>query len=298
MPEHYQKILQYFEYLSATYHVSICIKDFSGFIPLDKDLDHSLQPYLAHTNPFCMYIKADQKQYFRCLDMMRPMYIRCAQGKPFFGLCHAGVGEYVIPIKIQNIVLGAITAGFFPEKPELSDFLIKQKSRASPKIDYKTARGLFEQFIVPATIKIEEMIVLLEMAAEYLSNMYLHIKNIHSGENLPTRRYRSREDTIIAHALEYIQKNYASPIMVKDVAANCYCSESYINHSFKQRVNMNVNTYINKVRIEHAKRRLLDSNDKMANIALDTGFNDPNYFSRVFTNLMGCSPSEFRRRFT
>lgn len=298
MSERYKKIVRFLEYLSKTYHISICIKDFSGFISLDKDLDRALQPYLAHTNPFCMYIKAEKKQYFRCLDMMPPMYIRCAQGKTFFGLCHAGVGEYVIPIKIENIVLGAITAGFFLEKPGLSRFLIKRKSRSSPKIEYKTACKLFDQFIVPATMEIKEMIVLLEMAAEYISNTYLHIKDLHSGENLPMRRCRSREDTIIAHALEYIQKNYASLITVKNVAANCYCSESYINHSFKHRVNMNINTYINKVRIEHAKRLLLDNNDKIANIALDIGFGDPNYFSRVFTSLMGCSPSEFRRRFT
>jgi YesN/AraC family two-component response regulator len=61
---------------------------------------------------------------------------------------------------------------------------------------------------------------------------------------------------------------------------------------------MNVNTYINKVRIEHAKDRLLNSKDIMTSIAMDSGFNDPNYFSRVFTRLIGNTPSEFRRRYS
>jgi YesN/AraC family two-component response regulator len=61
---------------------------------------------------------------------------------------------------------------------------------------------------------------------------------------------------------------------------------------------MNISTYVNKVRIEHAKDRLLNSKDTMTGIAMDMGFNDPNYFSRVFTRLVGNTPSEFRRRYS
>jgi len=298
MPNRYNKIANFFEYLLTTYNISICVKDFSGFIPIDRELDQVLQPYLAHTNPFCMYIKSDQKTFRRCLDMIRPLYIRCTQGTPFYGVCHAGVGEYVVPIKSGNIVLGAITAGFFPVRFDLSRYLIRRKCHSTLNIEYNTACHLFDQYITPATIEAEKMLILLEMAAEYLAISYLHLKDIHSNEKIPSRRYYSNEDTIIAHALEYIKKNYTTPIHVKDVAAYCHCSESYINHSFKKRVSMNVNTYINKIRIEHAKHSLLCTKDKMTTIAMDVGFGDPNYFSKVFTKLVGNPPSEFRRRFS
>ena len=101
----------------------------------------------------------------------------------------------------------------------------------------------------------------------------------------------------MAHALEYIRRNFASQILVKDLAAHCYCSESYINHSFKKRVGLNINTYINKVRMENAKNRLIKTQDTMTAIA-DLGFNDPNYFSRIFTMLVGNRPSDFRRRYS
>jgi AraC-like DNA-binding protein len=298
MSERFEKMGQFLDYISGTYNISICFKDFSGFIPIDKHLDHILQPYRAHTNPFCMYIKADQKQYFGCLGMMRPMALRCAEGKSFYGVCHAGVGEYVVPIKTDELVLGAITAGYFACRPELSRYLIRRRSRASAKIDYDTACDLFDRYIVPARVDLKQMLTFLEIIAEYLSTTYLHLRDIHSSEKFPSRRINSHEDTVIAHALEYIRRNYASPVMVKDVAAYCYCSESYINHSFKKRVSMNVNTYINKVRIEHAKDRLLNSKDTMTSIAMDSGFSDPNYFSRVFTRLVGNTPSEFRRRYS
>jgi AraC-like DNA-binding protein/ligand-binding sensor protein len=298
MGERYTKMARFLEYISQTYTISICVKDFSGFIPIDKELDQVLQPYLIHTNPFCMYIKADQKQYSRCVDLMRPMAIKCEQGKPFFGVCHAGVGEYVIPIKTGDIVLGAITAGFFHYRPELSRYLIRRRSRASAKINYEKACELFDRYIIPAEIDLEQMFTLLEIAAEYLAATYLHLKDIHSGVKLPVKRYHSHEDSIVAHALEYIKRNFTTRILVKDVADYCYCSESYINHSFKKRVSMNVNTYINKIRIEYTKNRLLSTKDTMTSIALDSGFNDPNYFSRIFTKFVGNTPSEFRRRYS
>jgi AraC-like DNA-binding protein/ligand-binding sensor protein len=296
--EHYVKLAHYLDHLSQTYKLSICVKDFTGFIPIDKELDKALQPYLAHTNPFCMFVKSTEKQHFRCNDMMRPMAIKCSRGKPFWGLCYMGVGEYVIPIKSGDIVLGAITAGFFNFRPELSRYLIKRSSKTSATIKYEKACELYDEYITQPTMETEPMIICLEIVAEYLANTYLHLKNIHSGEKLPVKRYDSRENTIVAHALEFIKRNFSSRILVKDVAAYCFCSESYINHSFKKRVNMNVNTYINKVRVENAKHRLLHTTDTMADIAMDLGFNDPNYFSRVFAKLVGNPPSEFRRRYS
>jgi AraC-like DNA-binding protein len=296
--ERYAKMAQFLEYICRTYTISICVKDFSGFIPIDKELDKVLQPYLAHTNPFCMYIKADQKQYFCCLSTMRPMAIKCQQSKPYFAMCHAGVGQYVVPIKTGDIVLGAILAGYFNYRPPLSRYLIKRTSRASAKIDYETACGLFDRCIVGANVNVEQMLMFLEIIAEYLAATYAHLKDIHSGEKFPARRSSSHGDTVVAHALEYIRRNFSSPILVKDVAAYCYCSESYINHSFKKRVGLNISTYINKVRIENAKRRLIGTTDTMTGIALDSGFNDPNYFSRIFTRLVGNTPSEFRRRYS
>lgn len=297
MNSKYAGLMQYLDYLTKSYNLSICIKDFVGFIPIDKDLDKALQPYLAHTNQFCMYIKSDKKQFFHCLDLMRPMALKCGDGKPFFGMCHAGVGEYVIPIKAENEVLGAINAGFYTNRPQLSRHRIKQRAQNSNHIDYAKACALYDQYIVPTTMKSEALISSLSVIAEYLSMTYITMKKTHQGARLPMKRADSREDTIIAHAMEYIRLNFMNRILVTDIAGICYCSESYINHSFHKRVGVNVSTYINKIRIEYAKKMLLTTQETMTTIALDIGFNDANYFSRVFTRLVGYSPSEFRRRY-
>ena len=71
MGEAFSKVASYLNYLRDEYNVQICIKDFCGFIPINKELDRALQPFLAHTNPFCMYMKTDQFHYRVCLSMIK-----------------------------------------------------------------------------------------------------------------------------------------------------------------------------------------------------------------------------------
>ena len=49
--------------------------------------------------------------------------------------------------------------------------------------------------------------------------------------------------------------------------------------------------------MERAKRYLLETDDSMLSIALSVGFRDANYFARVFRQLIGIQPTEFRRRY-
>ena len=49
MGEAFSKVASYLNYLRDEYNVQICIKDFCGFIPINKELDRALQPFLAHT---------------------------------------------------------------------------------------------------------------------------------------------------------------------------------------------------------------------------------------------------------
>ena len=113
MPISFEKIGQYLHYLSEVHGVQFCIKDFCGFVAINKQLDETLRPFLAHTNPFCMYMKSDQEHYHTCLTMIRRMYHKCERlGRTYFGMCHAGLGEYVVPIFDGDVLLGSINAGF------------------------------------------------------------------------------------------------------------------------------------------------------------------------------------------
>ncbi len=298
MSQDYEKISSYLKFLRDRHGVQICIKDFCGFIPINKELDEALQPFLAHTNPFCMYMKSDQDHYRTCLTMIRRMYNKCERlGHGFFGMCHAGLGEYVVPICSGGTLLGSINAGFFQVNQSKALRRIQRTCRQDPPLDTEEALRLYHFCIKPPTVDVDDMLIGLELLAEYLAQTYRALQRTHSISVNTSRYHDSSEDAILAHAIEYIRQNASNRISLANLANFCHCSESYISRIFKRRTGVNINVYINKVRVELAKNHLLLSNESIAEIASGVGFNDPNYFSRVFAQIIGVPPTEFRRRF-
>lgn len=298
MASNYQHIAQYLHRLQSRYDVQICIKDFCGFIPINKELDEALRPFLAHTNPYCMYMKSNQAHWWQCLSMIRGMFDKLERKKQtYFGVCHAGLGEYVVPIYSGETLLGSVNAGFFPVNPRKLERRICRSCSQEPALDPEEAKKLYRSCIHAPAIDPEDLLPGLELVAEYLGQTYQILQRTHAAPESTVRYYTSSEDTILSHAMEYIRHNTASRIAVSELAAFCHCSESYLSRIFKRRTGVNINVYVNKVRVEQAKNSLLLSHDSIAEIASRVGFSDPNYFSRVFTQIIGISPTEFRRRF-
>lgn len=298
MGTHYGKIENFLRALRDRYGVQICIKDFCGFIPINKELDEALQPFLTHTNPFCMYMKSTPEHYRVCLSMIRRIYNKCERHRDaYFGACHSGLGEYVIPIRSDKMLLGSINAGFFQCNERRTEHRIRTTCRCGDPLDPDEALRLYRSCIRSPVIDVDDMISGLELLAEYLGQTYHILQTTHSDPNPARRYYNSSEDDILTHAVEHIRQNISSHISVAELAAFCHCSESYLSRIFKKRTGVNINVYINKVRMEHAKNYLLLSKESMAEISASVGFNDPNYFSRVFTQIIGIPPTEFRRRF-
>ena len=299
MLNRYFYISEYLQFIHHKYNVQVCVKDFCGFIPINKELDEALQPFLAHTNPFCLYLKSEPERYHLCLRMIRGIYDKCEKhpAEHYFGVCHAGLGEYVVPVRRGNLLLGSINAGFFQASPARTEWCIRRACRYSQGLSAEHALELYRRHISPATIQPEDLLVHLHLLAEYLGQTYPPLSGTHTAPNLARRYHSSSEDDILSHAMEYIRQNSSQHITVEELADFCHCSLTYLSRVFKKRTGVNLTVYINKIRIERAKNHLLLSGESIADIALAVGFNDPNYFSRVFSQIIGIPPTEFRRRF-
>ena len=103
---------------------------------------------------------------------------------------------------------------------------------------------------------------------------------------------------LVEHALTYIKMHVTEKISIEDIARYCNYSSSYVSRNFNKVVGMNINTYINKLKVEVSKTYLITSNKTIADIAEIVGFEDLSYYSRVFSSFLGIPPAEFRRRFT
>lgn len=92
----------------------------------------------------------------------------------------------------------------------------------------------------------------------------------------------------------YVRKNYMQNICLKELADITHISISALERRFKKYLGKTPKQYINEVRLENARRLLVETNIAIATIAHDTGFSDSSYFSRQFQKLFHQSPSAFR----
>ncbi|MDR1209056.1 MAG: helix-turn-helix domain-containing protein [Clostridiales bacterium] len=264
-------------------------------------MDEAVQQFLGHTNPFCMYIKSSIDRYGVCLSLIKKIRDKSIQTKDVsFGMCHAGLCEYLIPIWYDDLLLGSINAGFFVTDEEKAEKRVINCCRHDPgHLDEDEALRLYHAHISPATMNVAELLVNMRLIAEYLGNSYRYFKDAHDDATLKnvSLHMKSTEDSIVAHSIEYIRRNYNKKLNASDVARFCHCSVSQLSHVFKTRVGVSLNTYVNKIRLEISKTYLLESDKSINEIAALVGYYDPNYFSRVFGQLMDISPTEFRRRF-
>jgi PAS domain S-box-containing protein len=93
----------------------------------------------------------------------------------------------------------------------------------------------------------------------------------------------------------YVRKNYMHNIFLKELADITHLSISALERRFKKFLGKSPKQFINEVRLENARRLLIETNLAIAIIANETGFNDHSYFSRQFFKLFKQNPSAFRQ---
>lgn len=108
-----------------------------------------------------------------------------------------------------------------------------------------------------------------------------------------------RHSHVISRAEEYVAKNFCDPnISLLSVARHIGMSSAHFSTVFSQTVGKTFISYLTSLRIEKAKELLAHTDQKLATIAMDIGYNEPNYFSHVFKKAEGITPKEYRSRFS
>ena len=102
--------------------------------------------------------------------------------------------------------------------------------------------------------------------------------------------------SLVREAVTFIRFNIDQPLSLNPLADTLGVHPSYLSRTFKKALGMTLTDYINKLRIEEAKYLLDQGNESVATIALSVGYNDPNYFSKVFTKLEHVTPKNYRKR--
>ena len=99
----------------------------------------------------------------------------------------------------------------------------------------------------------------------------------------------------ISQVKSFLDEHYKEKLSLESVASHFFIDKHYLARLFKEQYGVTLVTYLQQVRITHAKRMLRFTDKTIEEIGLECGIGELNYFSRVFKKLEGVSPSEFRR---
>ncbi len=106
------------------------------------------------------------------------------------------------------------------------------------------------------------------------------------------------ESNRIQVAYAYILKHFTNPeLKINDVAHQVHMSESAFSHFFHKYAFRSFTQFLIDLRIGHACKLLLDSDDTIAQVSSKSGFNNLANFNRLFKKYRSCTPVQYRKRF-
>lgn len=92
----------------------------------------------------------------------------------------------------------------------------------------------------------------------------------------------------------YIERSYHENITLTALAEQYHMDASYLSRIFSQKYGETIIAFLTRIRMEKAAELMKDQDKKLETISFLVGYDDYNYFSRVFRKKMGCSPREYR----
>ena len=105
---------------------------------------------------------------------------------------------------------------------------------------------------------------------------------------------RSEIDGIIPNVLKYLNKNYNENITLDDAAKSVNLSYHYFSKVFKDEVGKNFVDYLTDLRIEKSMSFLENNRWSIKEVCHKIGYNDPNYYCKIFKKVTGMTPTEYR----
>ena len=108
--------------------------------------------------------------------------------------------------------------------------------------------------------------------------------------------YDSRNE-MIRYIIDYVEKNYTEKLSLTAISRKYNYTLQHVSTLFKQEVGMNFQEYVQSVRIKESCRLLINTNQKVSDIATRVGYTNIKYFNEVFKRHMEMTPRDFRKKF-
>lgn len=100
---------------------------------------------------------------------------------------------------------------------------------------------------------------------------------------------------ILAVVEAEVRENYTENISLKYLGDKYHINSSYLGQVFSKKYGTSFKNYLTNYRIKEAAKQIINTDKKINRIAEDVGYKDSDYFIRKFIEIMGCTPSKYRK---
>ncbi len=108
---------------------------------------------------------------------------------------------------------------------------------------------------------------------------------------------RSHGDKVILEAQDYIEKHFHEKFSIEELAARFGLGRRTLERRFKKATANKVFEYIQRVKVEHAKKQLEGGRKTVQEVMYEVGYNDAKAFRDVFRNYSGITPAEYKEKY-
>lgn len=236
-------------------------------------------------HPLCLALKTSREAWDACIACHAEALAESKDGALFFSVCHAGVGEYVLPIGEVDQAGFISIGGYCGEKSD-TDRLLR---RTAERFGF-SERELLELSSKTLEHRIPARERILAIAAPIRHMLALLAE---SRERLPAL---GRDDALLSRAIAYLEGHCHEELSLDLLADRLHIGKSTLCHLFRRRLGTTVGKYLGELRLDKARRLLRESRYPIGEIAYMVGYGDANYFSALFRRRFGETPRECRKR--
>lgn len=277
--------------------VHLCVHDVSGVTYARKSLS---LPYLMlqHGCDYCTAVKRCVSEP-RCMRQKQlVMWMLRRNGmKPFFGVCHMGVCEYILPVCQNGRLLAVVFASGMTREDEADSRkkMLRAREKASSALRGQLEES-YEGFARESMVSREILRYFAELVGGRILRAGVELTDADGGDPYAVESVREGKNhaRTVRAILGYIEASLPGEISLGDISAVFFMSEGHLCRLFKKEMGVSIMAYVKRQRMHMAANLLRDSGENVSAIGARVGVGDPNYFCRAFKQEMGMTPSEYR----
>lgn len=106
----------------------------------------------------------------------------------------------------------------------------------------------------------------------------------------------TEEENAVECVKTYMEQHWKENVSRTRMAELVHFHPDYLSRIFKEATGFSMTDYLTELRMQEAKRRLLKTRERISEVALEVGYTDLSYFTRIFRRRFGVSPREYRKQ--